>query len=81
MSSADIGGSRGIGLMIAHDFVAAGATVIISSRRAEACEKAAAELSALTSAGAGTCLAHPADCPPPRAWRAWPSGSPRSRRG
>ncbi|MGW0701136.1 SDR family oxidoreductase [Streptomyces sp. NPDC002867] len=55
------GGSRGIGLMIAHGFVAAGATVIISSRKAEACERAAAELSAVTSPGAGTCLAHPAD--------------------
>lgn len=55
------GGSRGIGLMIARGFVAAGATVIISSRKAEACEKAAAQLSALGSTGAGTCLAHPAD--------------------
>jgi NAD(P)-dependent dehydrogenase (short-subunit alcohol dehydrogenase family) len=50
------GGSRGIGLMIAHGFVEAGATVIISSRKADACAQAAAELSAL-----GTCIAHPAD--------------------
>jgi NAD(P)-dependent dehydrogenase (short-subunit alcohol dehydrogenase family) len=52
------GGSRGIGRMIAQGFVEAGATVIISARKAEACEKSAAELSA---AGPGTCHAHPAD--------------------
>ena len=39
------GGSRGIGKMIAAGFVAQGAKVYISSRKAEACEKAAAELS------------------------------------
>lgn len=50
------GGSRGIGLMIARGFVEAGATVIISSRKAEACEQAAAELSLV-----GSCIAHPAD--------------------
>ncbi|MCU1454454.1 MAG: putative short-chain dehydrogenase/reductase [Acidimicrobiales bacterium] len=50
------GGSRGIGAMIARGFVEAGARVYISSRKAEACEKAAAELSAL-----GTCFALPAD--------------------
>jgi NAD(P)-dependent dehydrogenase (short-subunit alcohol dehydrogenase family) len=50
------GGSRGIGLMIARGFVAAGATVLISSRKADACAAAAEQLSAL-----GTCLAHPAD--------------------
>ena len=38
------GGSRGIGRMIAAGFVAAGARVYISSRKAEACEQAAAEL-------------------------------------
>ncbi|MFC9552571.1 SDR family oxidoreductase [Rhodococcus sp. NPDC056960] len=52
------GGSRGIGRMIAEGFVQAGATVVISARKAEACEKAAAELSAQ---GPGTCHAHPAD--------------------
>ncbi|WP_043824276.1 glucose 1-dehydrogenase [Rhodococcus opacus] len=52
------GGSRGIGRMIAQGFVQSGATVVISARKAEACEKAAAELSAL---GPGTCHAHPAD--------------------
>ncbi|MFE5705413.1 SDR family oxidoreductase [Rhodococcus koreensis] len=50
------GGSRGIGLMIARGFVEAGATVIISSRNAEACKLAAEELS-----GLGACTAHPAD--------------------
>ena len=51
------GGSRGIGLMIARGYVEAGAKVYISSRKADACEAAAAELSAL-----GTCIALPADC-------------------
>ena len=39
------GGSRGIGLMIARGFVEGGAEVYISSRKAEACEAAATELS------------------------------------
>lgn len=49
------GGSRGIGLMIARGFVQAGVKTYISSRKADACEKAAAELSKF-----GTCvpLAH-----------------------
>ena len=38
------GGSRGIGLMIAKGFVAQGAKVYISSRKAEVCESVAAEL-------------------------------------
>ncbi|SOB80984.1 NAD(P)-dependent dehydrogenase, short-chain alcohol dehydrogenase family [Sphingomonas guangdongensis] len=38
------GGSRGIGRMIAAGFVAQGATVYISSRKAAACEEAAAAL-------------------------------------
>ncbi|MBP6013140.1 MAG: SDR family oxidoreductase [Alphaproteobacteria bacterium] len=46
------GGSRGIGRMIAAGFVAQGAKVYISSRKAEACEAAAKEL----SAGGGTCI-------------------------
>jgi NAD(P)-dependent dehydrogenase (short-subunit alcohol dehydrogenase family) len=50
------GGSRGIGLMIARGYVEAGARVYISSRKADACEQAAAELSRH-----GTCLALPAD--------------------
>ncbi len=50
------GGSRGIGLMIAQGYVANGAKVYISSRKAEACNAAAAELSKV-----GTCISIPAD--------------------
>ena len=50
------GGSRGIGLMIARGYVEAGAKVYISSRKAEVCDRVAAELSAH-----GTCLSLPAD--------------------
>lgn len=50
------GGSRGIGLMIARGYVAAGARVYITARKAAACEAAASELSKL-----GTCIALPAD--------------------
>ena len=50
------GGSRGIGRMIAAGFLCAGARVYISARKAEACDKTAAELSAL-----GPCVSLPAD--------------------
>jgi NAD(P)-dependent dehydrogenase (short-subunit alcohol dehydrogenase family) len=50
------GGSRGIGLMIARGFVEAGATVVISSRKADVCDDVAAELSKV-----GECWAAPAD--------------------
>lgn len=50
------GGSRGIGRMIAQGFLAQGARVYISARKAEACEQAAHELSAL-----GHCVALPGD--------------------
>jgi NAD(P)-dependent dehydrogenase (short-subunit alcohol dehydrogenase family) len=50
------GGSRGIGRMIAAGFLAHGARVYISARKAEACRQTAAELSAL-----GPCVALPAD--------------------
>ena len=50
------GGSRGIGRMIAEGFLAQGAKVYISARKAPACEAAAAELSAF-----GPCLALPGD--------------------
>jgi NAD(P)-dependent dehydrogenase (short-subunit alcohol dehydrogenase family) len=40
------GGTRGIGRMIAGGFVAGGATVIVSSRKADACAATAEELSA-----------------------------------
>ena len=51
------GGSRGIGKMIAAGFIAYGARVYISSRKASVCEQTAAEL----SAGGGTCIALPVD--------------------
>ncbi|HEY7931281.1 MAG TPA: glucose 1-dehydrogenase [Acidimicrobiales bacterium] len=50
------GGTRGIGEMIARGFVAAGATVYISSRKPEAGAALAEELSA-----SGTCISIPAD--------------------
>lgn len=50
------GGSRGVGRMIAAGFLRQGARVYISSRKAAACEAAAAELSTL-----GHCIALPAD--------------------
>ncbi|HEY1830969.1 MAG TPA: SDR family oxidoreductase [Acidimicrobiales bacterium] len=50
------GGTRGIGKMIAEGFVDAGATVYISSRKAEVVAEVAAELSAK-----GTCIGIPAD--------------------
>jgi NAD(P)-dependent dehydrogenase (short-subunit alcohol dehydrogenase family) len=46
------GGSRGIGLMIARGFVAGGASVIITARKADACREAAAELETVAAAGA-----------------------------
>jgi 2-deoxy-D-gluconate 3-dehydrogenase len=52
------GGSRGIGEMIAAGFMAAGAKVYISSRKASACDETAARLSA---AYGGECIALPAD--------------------
>lgn len=50
------GGSRGIGLMIARGFVEAGARVVISARKADACNETVAELSKI-----GDCWAVPAD--------------------
>ena len=50
------GGSRGIGLMIARGLVEGGARVYISSRKAEACEQVAGELSRV-----GECVALRAD--------------------
>ena len=50
------GGSRGIGRMIAAGFLAQGARVYISSRKAAACDQTAAELSS-----AGPCFSLPAD--------------------
>ena len=51
------GGSRGIGKMIAKGYVAYGARVYISSRKADACEATAREL----SSGGGFCEALPID--------------------
>jgi NAD(P)-dependent dehydrogenase (short-subunit alcohol dehydrogenase family) len=50
------GGSRGIGLMIARGYVAAGVTVYISSRSAEVCDAVAGELSSI-----GRCVSLPHD--------------------
>jgi 2-deoxy-D-gluconate 3-dehydrogenase len=51
------GGSRGIGKMIAAGFIEYGAKVYISSRKAEACDATAAQL----SARGGTCISLPHD--------------------
>jgi NAD(P)-dependent dehydrogenase (short-subunit alcohol dehydrogenase family) len=50
------GGTRGIGLMIARGFAESGARVYVASRKADACEQTAAELSKL-----GTCVGIAAD--------------------
>ena len=50
------GGSRGIGKMIAAGFIEYGAKVYISSRKADACDATAAELSK-----GGTCISLPQD--------------------
>lgn len=52
------GGSRGIGEMIAAGFLAHGAKVYISSRKADVCQATAERLSLETG---GTCIALPAD--------------------
>jgi 2-deoxy-D-gluconate 3-dehydrogenase len=49
------GGSRGIGRMIASGFIAQGAKVYISARKAEACDRTAQEL----SHNGGTCISIP----------------------
>ncbi|MGH8820451.1 MAG: SDR family oxidoreductase, partial [Rhodoferax sp.] len=50
------GGSRGIGRMIAAGFLAQGARVYISARKAQACDETARELSSM-----GPCVSLPAD--------------------
>jgi len=50
------GGSRGLGRMIAEGFLAQGARVYISARKATACDQTAKELSAF-----GHCVSLPAD--------------------
>jgi NAD(P)-dependent dehydrogenase (short-subunit alcohol dehydrogenase family) len=70
------GGSRGIGRAIATRLVEAGATVMLSSRKAEALEEAAAAIGAATSsagssgARAGTVAWHAANAGDPEAARA-----------
>ena len=59
------GGSRGIGFMIAQGLVRGGVRVLISSRKAEELEAAAAELSR-----DGECVAIPADLSTPEGARA-----------
>jgi NAD(P)-dependent dehydrogenase (short-subunit alcohol dehydrogenase family) len=59
------GGSRGIGRMIAQGFVQNGARVYVSSRKPEACEQVAHELSEF-----GACAAIPADVARAEGWMA-----------
>lgn len=59
------GGSAGIGFMIAQGLAAAGAEVVISSRKAESCDAAAKEISAV-----GSCTALPADLSQEESWDA-----------
>jgi NAD(P)-dependent dehydrogenase (short-subunit alcohol dehydrogenase family) len=56
------GGAQGLGRMIAEGLLRAGATVAITSRKADICEAAADEMAAL-----GTCIALPADLSTPEA--------------
>jgi NAD(P)-dependent dehydrogenase (short-subunit alcohol dehydrogenase family) len=60
------GGSRGIGEMIAAGFLANGATVYISSRKADVCDATAERLA---SEYGGTCVSLPADLAEPRGHR------------
>jgi NAD(P)-dependent dehydrogenase (short-subunit alcohol dehydrogenase family) len=48
------GGSRGLGLAMSHAFAAAGATVVVSSRKQDGCDAAAADI---TAASGQQCLA------------------------
>jgi len=56
------GGAQGLGRMIAEGLLGAGATVAITSRKADVCEQAAAEMSAF-----GKCIALPCDLSTPEA--------------
>lgn len=56
------GGAQGLGRMIAEGLLQAGATVAITSRKADVCETAAAEMAAL-----GPCLPLPCDLSSPEA--------------
>ncbi len=70
------GGSRGIGEMIAAGFLANGAKVYISSRKAQVCDATAARLSETSG---GTCVSIPADLSTVDGRR--PRSPPRSRVG
>jgi NAD(P)-dependent dehydrogenase (short-subunit alcohol dehydrogenase family) len=59
------GGSGGIGFMIARGMAAAGAEVFICSRKADACERAAKEISEV-----GSCTPLPADLSQEESWTA-----------
>ena len=52
------GGSRGIGRAIAHAFAAAGADVVIASRKVEACRVVAAEIQSATGRRAAAVACH-----------------------
>jgi NAD(P)-dependent dehydrogenase (short-subunit alcohol dehydrogenase family) len=56
------GGAQGLGRMIAEGLLRAGAAVSITSRKADVCQAAANEMSAL-----GTCIPFPADLSTPEA--------------
>ncbi|WP_188062445.1 SDR family oxidoreductase [Sphingobium sp. KCTC 72723] len=56
------GGAQGLGRMIAEGLLRAGATVAITSRKADICEAAASEMSVL-----GNCIPLPADLSTPEA--------------
>lgn len=56
------GGAQGLGRMIAEGLLRAGATVAITSRKADVCEAAASEMGTL-----GTCIPLPADLSTPEA--------------
>ncbi|HKT84725.1 MAG TPA: SDR family oxidoreductase [Novosphingobium sp.] len=56
------GGAQGLGRMIAEGLLRAGATVAITSRKADVCEEAAEEMSTL-----GRCIPLPADLSTPEA--------------
>jgi NAD(P)-dependent dehydrogenase (short-subunit alcohol dehydrogenase family) len=55
------GGTSGIGLMIAKGFVKSGAKVYVASRKADACEKVAKELTELGKEFGGSSVGLPAD--------------------
>ena len=55
------GGTRGLGREMAGAFADHGATVVVASRKAEACDKAAAEISAASGREAAGIPCHVGD--------------------